>query len=45
VIAGAARKSGTEVWAYCLMPSHVYFVMARSSEDGLRQTFAEAHRR
>jgi putative transposase len=45
LIAGAARKSGTGIWAYCLMPNHVHFVMAPSSEDGLRQTFAEAHRR
>ena len=45
LIASAARASGTEVWAYCLMPNHVHFVMAPSHEDGLRATFAEAHRR
>jgi len=45
LIATAARKSGTEIWAYCLMPNHVHFIMAPSAEDGLRQTFAEAHRR
>jgi putative transposase len=45
LIAGAARKAGTEVWAYCLMPNHVHFIMAPSREDGLRQTFGEAHRR
>jgi putative transposase len=45
LIAEAARKSETEIWAYCLMPNHVHFIMAPSTEVGLRQTFAEAHRR
>src|ERR1700678_1082037 len=45
LIAAAARKSGTAIWAYCLMPNHVHFIMTPSTEDGLRQTFAEAHRR
>ncbi len=45
LIANAARASGTEVWAYCLMPNHVHFIMTPSHADGLRATFAEAHRR
>jgi putative transposase len=45
LIAIAARRSGTEVWAYCLMPNHVHFIMTPSGVDGLRATFAEAHRR
>lgn len=45
LISGAARRSGTAIWAYCLMPNHVHFIMAPSHEDGLRATFAEAHRR
>ena len=45
LISGAARASGTEVWAYCLMPNHVHFIMTPSHADGLRATFAEAHRR
>src|SRR5271156_5679876 len=45
LIAAAARKAGTATWAYCLMPNQVHFIMAPSAEDGLRQTFAEAHRR
>jgi putative transposase len=45
LIAAAARASATEVWAYCLMPNHVHFIMTPSHEDGLRATFAEAHRR
>jgi putative transposase len=31
--------------AYCLMPNHVHFIMVPSQADGLRATFAEAHRR
>jgi putative transposase len=39
------RASGTEVWAYCLMPNHVHLVMVPSEEDGLRAALGEAHRR
>ena len=39
------RESGTEVWAYCLMPNHVHLVMVPTSEDGLRASLGEAHRR
>ena len=45
LISKAAKASGTEVWAYCLMPNHVHFIMTPSHTDGLRATFAEAHRR
>ena len=45
LVASAAKASGTEVWAYCLMPNHVHFIMTPSHPDGLRATFAEAHRR
>src|SRR5277367_5350031 len=45
LIASAARRSGTAIWAYCLMPNHVHFIMVPSQADGLRATFAEAHRR
>ena len=38
-------KSGTEIWAYCLMPNHVHLVMVPAEEDGLRATLGEAHRR
>ena len=38
-------KTETEIWAYCLMPNHVHLVMVPSSEDGLRATLGEAHRR
>ena len=45
LISTAARASGVETWAYCLMPNHVHFIMVPADEDGLRATFAQAHRR
>ena len=39
------RKARTEVWAYCLMPNHVHFVMVPTTENGLRDAIGEAHRR
>jgi putative transposase len=42
LIAAAARRAGAEIWAYCLMPNHVH---TPTDRDGLRATFAEAHRR
>jgi putative transposase len=45
LISAAAERSGTAIWCYCLMPNHVHFIMVPSHADGLRATFAEAHRR
>ncbi len=45
LISGAAKASGTEIWGYCLMPNHVHFLMVPNHKDGLRSTFAQAHRR
>jgi putative transposase len=45
LISRAAKGAGTAIWSYCLMPDHVHFIMAPSTPDGLRETFAEAHRR
>ena len=41
----AARRAGAHVWAYCFMPNHVHLIVVPSDEDGLRRTFADAHRR
>jgi len=41
----AADKAGAEIWCYCLMPNHVHIIIVPSDEDGLRRTFADAHRR
>ena len=45
LLAEAAVKAAAEIWCYCLMPNHVHIVVVPSDEDGLRRTFAEAHRR
>ena len=45
LIAAAARHAGAEIWAYCLMPNHVHLIVTPTNQDGLRATFAEAHRR
>ncbi|MEA3010821.1 MAG: REP-associated tyrosine transposase [Sphingomonadales bacterium] len=39
------RKSGTAVWAWCLMPNHVHLILVPAHEDGLRATLAPAHTR
>jgi len=33
------------VWAYCLMPNHVHWIVVPKTEDGLRRAIGEAHRR
>lgn len=38
-------QTGTEVWAYCLMPNHVHLLLVPKTADGLRAALAEAHRR
>ena len=45
LLSEAARKAGTEIWCYCLMPNHVHLIAVPSDSDGLRATFADAHRR
>jgi len=44
-LAAACKQYGTSVWAYCLMPNHVHFVMVPSTSDGLRATLSNVHRR
>ena len=49
-VAAAARRAGTAVLAYCLMPNHVRLPIMPTWRDaggcdGPRATFAEAHRR
>jgi putative transposase len=45
LLAEAARAAGARVWAYCLMPNHVHLIVVPEDPDGLRGTFANAHRR
>jgi len=44
LLSEAAGKAGSEIWCYCLMPNHVHIIIVPSHEDGLRATFADAHR-
>jgi putative transposase len=39
------KVENVEVWAYCLMPSHVHMIAVPQSADGLRRAIGEAHRR
>jgi len=41
----ALVRSESEVWAWCLLPDHVHLIVVPSHADGLRQLFADAHRR
>ena len=45
LLSKAAGKAGSEIWCYCLMPNHVHIIIVPSHDDGLRGTFADAHRR
>jgi putative transposase len=45
LLAEAAAKAGAEIWCYCLMPNHVHVIVVPADADGLRGTFADAHRR
>ena len=45
LLAEAAHRAGTEIWAYCLMPNHVHLILKPGNADGLRATFADLHRR
>ena len=44
LLSESCRKSGTEVWAYCLMPNHVHLILVPSHADGLRAALGETHR-
>ena len=45
LLAEGCRAAVVKVWAYCLMPNHVHLILVPSSEDGLRDAIADAHRR
>lgn len=45
MLAEQCRRSGTEIWGYCLMPNHVHLIMVPAEADGLRASLGEAHRR
>ena len=45
LLAEQTRKTGVEVWAYCLMPNHVHLILTPTRADGLGLAVGEAHRR
>jgi len=45
LLSSAAKKARAKIWCYCLMLGHVRIIIVPSNEDGLRRTFADAHRR
>jgi len=38
-------RFGVDIWAYCLMPNHVHLIAVPESEEDLRRSIGEAHRR
>ena len=45
LISKAKESADAEIWAYCLMPNHVHFVVVPHKEDSLAALFSNAHRR
>ena len=39
------KKSGTAIWAYCLMPNHTHLIAVPETEKSLHAGISEAHRR
>jgi putative transposase len=38
-------RTGTQIWAWCLMPNHVHLVLVPERPDGLAAALASVHRR
>ena len=45
LVVEAKEDAGISVWAYCLMPNHVHFVVVPESKDSLSVFFRQVHRR
>lgn len=45
LLAEAAERAQSQVWAYCLLPDQVQAVLVPQDPDGVRRTFADLHRR
>lgn len=45
LLSEAAQKSETEIRCCCLMLNHVHLIAVPSDKAGLRETYADAHRR
>ena len=44
LLATHCRAASVEVWAWCLMPSHVHLILVPTDQDGLRGALARVHR-
>ena len=45
LVSECCTRADVAIWAYCLMPNHVHFVVVPETADGLRAAFAPAHHR
>ena len=45
LLSKAKESADAEIWAYCLMPNHVHFVVVPNKKDSLATLFSNAHRR
>ena len=45
LLAESCRAADVEVWAWCLMPTHVHLILVPADADGLRRALAATHRR
>lgn len=45
LLAEAKEKARVSIWAYCLMPNHVHFVVVPSEKGGLARLMQHPHRR
>ena len=45
LVADAAKDSGTRCLAWCLIDNHIHLILVPATQDGLRATLGEAHRR
>jgi putative transposase len=45
LMAEAKEKSEVSIWAYCLMPNHVHFIVVPTTKTGLARLMQHPHRR
>ncbi len=45
LVAEACKAQGTACLGWCLMDNHIHLILVPASDDGLRATLGEAHRR
>jgi REP element-mobilizing transposase RayT len=44
LLAECCRKASVEVWAYCLMPNHVHFVLTPQTAEGFARAVRDTNR-